>query len=275
MLDADAADAEPGVDPRRLRDELYGCRLARRVVHRTSVTSTNAVAREIGRSGADSGVLVVADEQTAGRGRRGRSWESPRGRGLYCSVVMPGAAAIEEYSVAVQLGAGVAVAEALASHGVRTQLDWPNDCYCEGRKVAGVLVEAEGSGSELDFLVCGIGVNVNQRAGDFDAALRDRATSLRELLGTPVDLTALLAALVRSLESWDEVARNVGIAPIVERWQALTFAQRGMPLTVETTAGILRGHDAGLSPRGGLLLEVDGARRELRVGEVVRTRRAP
>jgi len=254
--------------------ELVGRnRLARRIVAYAVVESTNDVARRLGQQGQD-GVLVIAEQQTAGRGRRGRHWESASGRGLYLSVLLRPPQSVEHYAAGLQLALGVAIAETIATCSSRPpELVWPNDCMLDGRKAAGVLVESEASGGDLDFLVCGVGINVNQQAGDFSSAVRSTATSLAMSSGKSWDRGQLLARLISNLESWDDVLRGMGITPILRRWCELSPAVRDRAVQLETVAGTVRGHARGLSERGGLLVEQDGVVREIISGELIRVAR--
>ena len=267
-----------GVDlltPERVRAAAGDCRFGQVVHHRSTVDSTNELARALGRQGEVDGAVVIADEQTAGRGRRRRRWVSPAGAGLYLSVILRPPFPASESGSAVQLAAGIAVAEAVQrSVSSPVVLRWPNDCYVDDRKIAGVLVEAETTGAGLDFLVCGIGVNVNHDERDFPAQLRDRATSVRMLLGHAVARLPLLGELLRSLDTWEAAWRRHGLTPIRERWLELSPESSGGRVEVQTDSGLLSGRAVGLSDDGRLRVEDDGTVHEIRVGEVVRMRPA-
>ncbi len=272
MSTASAPTNRP-LDVARFRALAVPSRMAREVVAHQTVASTNSVARELGRAGADDGTLILAEEQTAGRGRRRRRWESPAGLGLYASVVLRPPTPSADYATAVQLAAGIAVAEALAHvQPHAAELLWPNDCYCLGQKIAGVLVEGEAMGPELDFLVCGFGVNVNQRRADFSDKLSG-ATSARLLAGHSVDREELLARLMTGMQRWDDIARDAGLQPIIDRWLMLAPSAVGSLVDVCTQDGLLHGRCAGLSSSGGLRVVVDGRTHEVKAGELIRVRR--
>jgi len=250
-------------------------RFGRRVHQFARVDSTNERARELGRAGEPDGAVVVADEQTAGRGRRRRTWASPAGKGLYVSVLLRPPFAAAESGPAVQLAAGIAAAEALAGIlPVPPLLRWPNDCYAGGRKIAGVLVEAETTGGELEFLVCGVGINVNQQTGDFPEELRERATSIRLQLGHEVPRRDILAAFLAAFDTWEGVWRRHGLGPIRERWLELSPETAGGEVSVQTASGTLEGTADGLSDDGRLRVRAAGSLHEIAVGEVVRLRPA-
>jgi len=233
------------------------------------------VARALGRAGEPDGTVVVADEQTDGRGRRRRAWVSPAGAGLYVSVLLRPPGAAVESGVAAQLVAGIAVAECLGKLlPVSPVLRWPNDCYVGERKIAGVLVEAETTGNDFDFLVCGIGVNVNQEPEHFPQQLRHRATSLLQHTGRRVSRLDVLAGLLAALDVWDNVWRTHGLTPIRHRWLELSPESAGGRVSVRTDSGLLEGAAEGLSDAGHLRVRCTDGVRELSAGEVVRLRPA-
>lgn len=162
-------------------------------LHLRSTPSTNTRAHELAAAGAPHGTLVTAAEQTAGRGRQGRTWTAPAGRALLCSVV------IREPSRLLPLAAGVAIADTV---GEDARLKWPNDVLLEGRKVAGILVEGR---PQQRWAVVGVGLNVALRDADFPPELRSRAATLG--LGPEAiepTLTGLLVALQRWISVSDE-----------------------------------------------------------------------
>ena len=144
--------------------------------------STNRVAMEMAENGAKHGTVVVADAQTAGRGRMGRRWVSPAGKNLYVSLLLrPSVPTVDATRLA--LVAGVALADAVEAVGVPASLKWPNDLYCGGRKAAGILAEMASDPDGVRHVVIGVGLNVNMEEADFPPDLRGTATSLRILRG--------------------------------------------------------------------------------------------
>jgi BirA family biotin operon repressor/biotin-[acetyl-CoA-carboxylase] ligase len=156
-------------------------------VHYRLVGSTNERARALAQRGAPHGTLVSAREQSAGRGRQGRTWTAPPGRALLCSIVL------RDPPRLLPLAAGVAVAEAV---GDSARVKWPNDVLLDGRKVAGILVEGR---PQEAWAVAGIGLNVAVRESDFPPDLRERAGTLGL---APADVEPLLARLLAALERW-------------------------------------------------------------------------
>ncbi len=185
------------------------------------VGSTNDVAKELAEEGAVHGEVVVAERQTAGRGRRGRSWSSPPRRNLYLSVILrpelPPARAPE-----VTLLASVAVCQAVRQAGVAAAIKWPNDVLVSGRKLAGVLTEMAAEVERVQWLVVGIGVNVNADRDDFPEELRALATSLRLERGQPVPRVLFAAALLTALEEWLDRHADEGFAPVRAAWREMS-----------------------------------------------------
>ena len=212
---------------------------------------------------------MVADLQTAGRGRRGRSWISPAGANLLVSVALKPAIAPRLAGV-LGVAAALAVRDACASFAPDAGLAirWPNDVVDrEGRKVAGLLVETALEGGELTEAVLGIGVNVNWHPADMPPELGDLATSLLALVGTPVDRVDLLRRLLDALD--DEVqGLERGESPLV-RLRASSWLD-GRTVEVDTGAQMITGLAAGIADDGSLLLDAEVGRLALSVGEVAR-----
>jgi len=228
-----------------------------------TIDSTNEEARRQARDGAAEGALIWARQQTAGRGRRGRSFVSPPGN-LYLSILLrPERSA----AAAAQLGfaAALAIADAVAPQlppGVRLGLKWPNDVLLDGRKLSGILLESQASDGRLDWLVLGMGVNV----ASFPEGLDYPATSL-SAVGASVTVEALLAALAGRFEAWYEGWHREGFQPLRQAW--LQRAQGlGEPIRVRLATGESSGRFAGLDEEGALLLDDASGRRRVAAGEV-------
>jgi BirA family transcriptional regulator, biotin operon repressor / biotin---[acetyl-CoA-carboxylase] ligase len=199
----DSMAEPPTVEPPAAASGRFGTRWLGVEIEWTSCCpSTNDAAIARGRSGARAGLVIVADEQTAGRGRLGRAWHSPAGENLYLSMLLrPSRPAHETPPLTLLVGA--AVARTLAAYGVRPRLKWPNDVELVDaagvrRKVAGILTETATSGERVEQVVVGVGLNVN--AGAFPPELAARAISLRQALGRALDRRAVLGSLLRALE---------------------------------------------------------------------------
>jgi len=214
-------------------------------LHLRRTDSTNERARTLALAGAPHGTLVTAGEQTAGRGRQGRTWSAPAGRALLMSVVL------REYPALLPLAAAAAVADVAGPQAV---IKWPNDVLIDGRKVAGILVEGR---PQEGWALLGIGVNVAVRENDLPAELRGRAAGLGL---EPRAVEPMLAALVGALETRLGADRDAIVAVLRER-----DALYGRP--IEWSRG--RGVAAGIDDAGRLLVDcADGTRDALDAGEI-------
>lgn len=171
--------------------------LGQRLIYERTVASTMDVARQEAEAGCPEGTVVLADEQTKGRGRLGRTWVSPPGDNLYLTVVLrPSQARLRGLSIVSALAVVEAIEEVT---GLRAAVKWPNDVQLSGKKVAGILIESEVAGDEVRFALVGVGINVNLDVSQIDE-IRDIATSLAAEIGRHVSREELAAAFLRRLE---------------------------------------------------------------------------
>jgi BirA family biotin operon repressor/biotin-[acetyl-CoA-carboxylase] ligase len=199
--------------PDQIEHELGTVRVGRRVAVWSRVTSTNDLAARAAQSLANEGLVILAEEQTAGRGRRGRTWCAPPRTSILMSVLLFPPEPLAGVGWLTALGA-VAVAEVVSTWTTRdAQIKWPNDVRVAGRKIAGVLVE-RGAGA-----VVGIGVNANLVEDDLPNDLRASATSVRLLTGRPVDRSELARDLIRRLDVLYEASRTAGPAVVAAIWR--------------------------------------------------------
>ncbi len=251
------------LDAATLRPRLPG--RWRRIVSLAETDSTQRVACELARQGTEEGTTVIADRQTAGRGRLGRSWYSPVSANLYCSIVLrPTVAPARVPQLALVIG--LAVAETVsATSGLSAALKWPNDVLIRGRKVAGVLTEMEAEVERVHHVIAGIGVNLN--AVDFPPELATTATSLRLEGGRPVDRVAFTAALLGAVERRYERYLAEGFAPMRHEWEQISWL-RGKEIRVTSSEGVLEGRVLGVDDDGALELATPLGRRRVVAGEV-------
>ena len=242
---------------------------ADQIVLRETVDSTNNLAKQLGADGAPSGTVVMANEQTGGRGRLGRSFSSKAGTGLYFSLLLRPDAAPDRLAA---LTACVAVATCdaiLEVCGVRPGIKWTNDLVLNGRKLSGILTELslEAEAGTVSYVVIGIGINVNQKLEDFPPEVQPVATSLLMATGQKVQRAALAAALIRSLSRMAETYLTEK-AVWIDRYRADC-------LTIGREVQILRGEHAepahcdGVDEDAALLVSYpDGRRERIFSGEV-------
>jgi BirA family biotin operon repressor/biotin-[acetyl-CoA-carboxylase] ligase len=254
--------------PAEIAGALGTRRLGREVVYFAETDSTNLRIRELGEAGAGEGTVVVADRQSAGRGRLGRRWESPPGVNLYASVLLRPPIHPRHASQLTFLSAA-AVARAVAeASGLRPTVKWPNDVLLRGKKVAGLLNEMEAETEGVHFVVLGIGVNLNMRAEQFPADLRYPATSVGIESGRPVSRTAFARSLLRHLDELYETYLKQGFAPVVAAWQEF-FDLAGRMVAVDAGERSLQGCVEGLDADGALLLRLEtGAVERILAGDV-------
>jgi len=240
------------------------------MIHRFStLPSTNDEALRLAREGAPAGTAVVADAQTAGRGRAGHGWSSPPGVALYFSVVLRPRLDPERLPLAT-LACGVAVAEAVrAETGLAVGLKWPNDVLVNGRKCAGILCEAELGGAEGPAVVAGIGINVNTPVDALPPRPIFPATSLAAEAGRTFDRDALLAAcLARLAEEVAVLEGPDGAAATASRFNERD-ALRGARLRAAMPDGSeVVGKNLGVDERGVLFLETAGGPHEIVAGSL-------
>jgi len=234
-----------------------------------SIDSTNRYVLGEARRGAAAGLVAVADHQTAGRGRRGRSWSAPPGSSLLVSVLLrPMVPATRVHLLT--MAAGVALCEAVeATAGFAPVLKWPNDVMVEGRKLAGLLAESElGANGAATAVVVGAGVNVDWPS--LPPELADTATACNLVAGRPVDRDALLDAFLNCLG-----ARVAALANVVPDYRG-RLSTLGRRVRVETTSGTLTGTALDVGGAGELIVEDDeGTRTSVHAGDVVHLRDAP
>ena len=218
--------------------------------------STNRVALEMAESGAPHGTVVVADAQTAGRGRMGRRWESPAGKNLYVSLLLrPSVPTVDAPSLA--LVAGVALADAVEAVGVPAALKWPNDLYCGGRKAAGILAEMASDPGGVRHVVIGVGINVNMVGDDFPPDLRGTATSLRICAGRAFRRVDILARLLDAVGARYAEFLGGGFASLRDGWDRRDFL-RGRRVLLRRRGGEGWGTADGLDTVGALRFLPDG-----------------
>jgi BirA family biotin operon repressor/biotin-[acetyl-CoA-carboxylase] ligase len=251
-----------------LRRGLQAQVVGREIRYLAETDSTNRQAYALGEAAAAEGLVVIADGQSAGRGRMGRTWVSPPGVNLYLSVLLrpplPPHAAPQ-----LTFLSALAVARAIvAVSTLQPTLKWPNDVLIEGRKVAGLLNEMSAESDRIRFVVLGIGVNLNMTADQFPAGLRAPATSLLLAGGLPVSRALFGRTLLEQLDSLYREYLQHGPAPIMAAWEAHCDLV-GKRVVVEGQGTPLSGTVAGIDGDGALLLALaDGARERVLAGDV-------
>jgi len=257
----------PDLVRKRLKGNLFG----KRVFHFFKTDSTIRVAMELGYAGEPEGTVVLAEEQTAGRGRAGHAWHSERGTGLYFTLLLRPKLAPAQAPLLTMLAGLSAHAAIQGQSGLAADLKWPNDLLLNAKKVGGILTEMHAEPNAVRFVIVGIGINVNQEK--FPAELAGLATSLRKELGKPTYRLELLVRLLTQFESDYNRFLREGPAFVVERFQSVSSFANGRRVRVDTGTESYVGTTAGLSPEGLLLVTRDnGAVTTVIAGDVSEVR---
>ena len=215
--------------------------------------STNDAARAFAIKGAREGFAVVADSQTKGKGRLGRSWESPAGVNIYTSIVLR-PSIMPLFAPQLTLVSAVAVAEAISKYSQKTpEVKWPNDILINSKKVAGILTEMNSETDRINFVIIGIGVNINMTRKMFPEELRPIATSLKEEIGKEISRIDFIQTLYLNLETWYKRYLKHGFEPIRRAWTGY-FTMAGRVVKVRQMDKAIVGVAMGIDDNGELLL---------------------
>jgi BirA family biotin operon repressor/biotin-[acetyl-CoA-carboxylase] ligase len=257
--------------PDLLRKRMKGKLFGKRVYHFFKTDSTNRVAMELGYALEPEGAVVLAEEQTAGRGRAGRSWHSERGAGLYVTLLLRPRLSPVQAPLLTMLAGLSAHAAIEAQSGLDAELKWPNDLLMSGKKVGGILTEMHAEPTQVRFVIIGIGINTNQEK--FPADISAHATSLRKESGRTHSRLELLVRLLTEFESDYNRFLREGPSYVVKRFEAASHFASGKRVRVETGHETYFGTTAGLTSEG--LLRVkreDGETTTVIAGDVTEAR---
>jgi len=238
--------------PREIRDGLETKVLGKRdIAYFTETDSTNTRAKDLATRNAPEGALVLSEKQTKGRGRKARNWFSPSRDGIYLSLILRPTIAPRNAPVITLLTA-VAVAEALLSlTRLKIAIKWPNDILVGGKKLAGILTEIGTQGDSIDYVVVGLGLNVNTPRFPYD--IRDKATSILIETGKRFSRVKVIREYLKWYEVYYEVFKNIGFEPIRKRWRELTN-MIGQQITVETIDKRYSGEVQDIDKHGALII---------------------
>jgi BirA family biotin operon repressor/biotin-[acetyl-CoA-carboxylase] ligase len=254
------------MDEKRIATVVDGLPL-KKWAYLEQVGSTNDVAAEWQAAGQPAPALVVANEQTAGRGRQGRSWHTPPGSALALSLLLEAELAATHLGRAPGLG-GLSVCSALEDlYGLQPQIKWPNDVLLDGKKVCGVLAEAQWSGNQEAALILGIGINVAAPSVPPPKTLSFPATCVENALGRPVDRVELVGAVLRQTFTWLE---GIADEDFIAAWQQrLAYKGQLVTLAIGAAAPPLRATLRGLAADGSLVADLaDGRQKVFAAGEI-------
>jgi BirA family biotin operon repressor/biotin-[acetyl-CoA-carboxylase] ligase len=241
-------------------------KIGEKIIRVKSCPSTNTLAKDLALSGEKEGTVVISEEQTRGKGTKGRSWYSARRKGLYLSVILyPSRPDISLLSLVTGLAASDAV---LSSFDVKVSLKWPNDLVWEGKKVGGILCESGYLGNRVNYAILGMGLNLNHDRGDFPEEIRQQAVSLKLITKEDIEEGQLLGNLWQELNHWYGqflLAKREGI---VKAFQKRSVLAVGREMTVDMDGEMISGIYRGINLQGGLILECEGEKKILFSAEV-------
>jgi BirA family biotin operon repressor/biotin-[acetyl-CoA-carboxylase] ligase len=253
----------PDLVRRRLKGSLFG----KRVYHFFKTDSTNRVAMELGYTDEPEGAVVLAEEQTAGRGRAGRSWHSERGAGLYVTLLLRPRLSPVEAPLLTMLAGLSAHTAILAQTGLSAELKWPNDLLLNGKKLGGILTEMYAEPNAVRFVIVGIGINVSQEK--FPGELAATATSLRKETGRLHSRLEVLVKLLSQFETDYNRFLREGGGYVVQRFELVSNFANGKKVKVDTGRETFVGMTAGLSAEGLLIVKKeDGVSATVIAGDV-------
>jgi BirA family biotin operon repressor/biotin-[acetyl-CoA-carboxylase] ligase len=264
-------DVPDRLTPLELAPLLSTHHLGQSIHFHESLPSTNQAAFKLATEGAEHGEVVVAEQQTAGKGRRGRTWVTPTGLKLYFSAILRPELA-PQHAPELTLVAAVALAETLREAGADALIKWPNDVQIDGRKVAGILTELSAEPERVHFVVLGVGVNLNAGREDFPPEVASTAISLSEALGQRVNRALFTTDLWGRLEEWLDLHHEVGFDPVRQRWKELS-STLGQDVLVRTDRTELRGVAEDIDAAGALLVRTaEGSLERVLAGDVEQLR---
>lgn len=242
-------------------------KIGEKIIRVKSCPSTNALAKELALSGEKEGTVIISEEQTQGKGTKGRSWYSARKKGLYLSVILyPSSPDISLLSLMIGLAASDAI---FSSLDIKISLKWPNDLVWEGKKLGGILCESGYLGNRVNYAILGMGLNINHEWGDFPEEIRQQAVSLKLITEKDIDEEQLLGNLWQTLNHWYGqflLERREGIVNAFQEKSALAL---GREVTVDMDGEKISGIYRGINPQGGLILESEGEKKILFSAEVM------
>jgi BirA family biotin operon repressor/biotin-[acetyl-CoA-carboxylase] ligase len=245
--------------------------IGREIVHLAETASTNTLAMDLAHKGAAEGTVVIAEAQTGGKGRLGRTWDSPRGN-LYLSVILRPGVPVHKAPLITLMGA-VAVADAVREHlGIPAGIKWPNDILTGSKKVAGLLTEMSAEPDRIRHIVLGIGVNVNMDIRALAPDVRKIATTLAAATDSRVDRLEFAKALLARLDRWYQCFLK-NEADVLDAWKELNVTL-GSRVTVSGAGKMLAGLAHSVDAEGRLILKLDdGTLRQVTAGDVTLLKR--
>lgn len=244
------------IAPEEIYPYLHTKWIGRKTKYLETTDSTQIIAHEWAKNGAPDGAFVLAEEQTAGKGRLGRRWHSPSHTGIWMSGIFRPQIPLL-YAPQLTLLTSIAVCEVFqATTGTAAGIKWPNDIYVNGKKVCGVLTEVRGDQDQIHYAVIGIGINVNLETVHIPSELREKATSLKIESGASIHRAQLISQIWKRMEELYEQWQEQGFEPIRQLWESHANMLH-QEIIATTPQGQKKGIAMGLERNGALLLETN------------------
>ena len=237
------------------------------VIYFEETDSTNVQAKALGQAGASHGTLIIAEQQSAGRGRRGRSWESPAGSSIYTTLLLrpefePVKAPMLTLVMAVSVADGIREAT-----GLETSIKWPNDIVLNGKKICGILTEMSTEINHINYVVIGVGINVNQET--FPVELEQTATSLKNESGKTFSRAEIIASIMEKFEKYYKIFLEKEDLSGIQEFYNSILINRGREVRILEPGNEYNAFAVGINETGELLVDTaDGVRKNIYAGEV-------
>lgn len=257
------------LNPTEIRYGLKTHCIGKNIIFAEEMTSTNTEAKRQALDGAPEGTVVITEQQTGGKGRLNRSFFSPKGKGIWFSVILRPQFAPQE-APHCTLMAAVAVARAMVQFGLKPAIKWPNDLLYEGKKLVGILTEMSADVDHIDYVVIGTGINVNIMPEDFPEELRDKATSLAIMKGEKIPRARFLQAVLEAMDDLYAKVQQQGFAPVMQEWKQynITLGKNVRVIGVRT-GDVFYGKALDIDEDGALVVEKeDGSLEHVLAGDV-------
>ncbi|GGG58489.1 biotin--[acetyl-CoA-carboxylase] ligase [Paenibacillus radicis (ex Gao et al. 2016)] len=239
-----------------LNEQLQTAAFGRSIHLFEQVDSTQNVAQKLAEEGAPEGTLVIAEQQLSGRGRMGRAWMSPKGKGVWMSLIMRPTIPVH-FAPQLTLLTAVALCRSLARlTSLPIGIKWPNDLLIDGKKISGILLESTAEDARLRYVIAGVGISVNLASSDYPEEMQERVTSLRIASGERLSREAVIAAFMLEWEQLYTLYQAEGFAPVVTLWEALSVSLN-KPARLTTPQGIIDGTPVALDESGAIAVRLE------------------
>lgn len=241
--------------------------LGRRIVHYETTASTQRIAHELALNGAKHGTIIIADEQTDGKGRVGRHWQSEQGKGIWMSIILrPNI--LPYLAPQLTLLTATVLAEVIDElSDVTPQIKWPNDILIDGMKMSGILTEMQAEQDQISYVIIGMGININQDAEDFVEEVSKRATSLKIKTKQTWDMVRIIQLILQKFETKYDQFVNHGFQDVKVKWESYGF-RMNEKLTITTGNETWTGIFSGIAEDGALLIEREANIQKVYSGEI-------